>query len=274
MKVLKILTLFIAIQFPFIKICIAAPVGQIEKQSPVGKNWYFLGDSQTIGRAKQKESRSHALIVKKIWQDTFKTNVSQLVDGESGRTLEGTMKAYMKTPNPEYFTWIHIQESGNQLSGGGTQNTPEKFAVQLELFLREVNKRSPDALISLETAYSFEAYSIKGRDWTKYNTKIIEVTNRLKNDGIIVHLVPVDTNINSLVKIKRNQLGFTAGQQSVWGDVGNRIKRHYTGLGNFMIALSIFDTLGIDLYSLDLSSIPLHEITKDDKELCIKILNQ
>jgi len=41
-----------------------------------------------------------------------------------------------------------------------------------------------------------------------------------------------------------------------------------------MIALSIFDSLEIDLDSLDLTSIPSHEISKDDKELCIKILSQ
>lgn len=240
----------------------------------VGINWLFLGDSQTIGRAREKNAKSHALVVKNIWEDTFGVRVNQIKNGESGRTLEGTMDAYKNISSPDKITWIHLQESGNQLSGGGAQDTPEKYAELLERLLRLIHKNSSDAIITVETAYSFEAESKKGRDWTKYNSKLLEIVQKLKSEGILVHIVNVDENIKKLISIKRNVMGYQAGQESVWGDRQNKIGRHYTGLGNFMVALSILDTLGIDLPSLDLTSISENEISLFDRDLTINILAQ
>jgi hypothetical protein len=63
------------------------------------------------------------------------------------------------------------------------------------------------------------------------------------------------------------------GQEAVWGDIDNSIGRHYTGLGNLMVALSIYDSLGYDIHSLDLSGIPNSEISSADKQLCVNIIN-
>lgn len=238
----------------------------------VGDNWAFLGDSQTSGRAKQKHAISHAIIAKNIYEDTFNTRVYQLINGKSGRTLEGTFNAYENLTNPNQLSWIHIQESGNQLSGKGSQATPEKYSSQLSAFLLSIAKNSPNAIVTIETAYSFEAESMIGRDWSEHNKALIETVNDLNNAGLNVSIIDIDKNIKSLVNTKRRELGKVSGQQAVWGDKDNKIKRHYTGLGNLMVALSIFDKLSFDVGKLNLSSIPDSEISQLDKQLCINIL--
>ncbi|MBV1873404.1 MAG: hypothetical protein KUG80_01395 [Gammaproteobacteria bacterium] len=72
---------------------------------------------------------------------------------------------------------------------------------------------------------------------------------------------------------KKTELGFEVGQQSVWGNVDNRIGRHYTGLGGFMLALSLYSALGYDTSMLDISEIPSIDVSSKDKQLCIDIIN-
>ena len=96
---------------------------------------------------------------------------------------------------------------------------------------------------------------------------------QLASEGIAIHLAEVDRNIKELVARKRAQLGTTAGQQAVWGDTNNSIGRHYTGLGNLMVALSIYKALGFDVNALDLSGIPDSQVGASDKQLCLDIIN-
>lgn len=235
-------------------------------------NALFLGDSQTDGRAKERSAKSSVTALINLWKASFETNLYVKSNGASGRTLEGTHRAYLAIPRDRLanLDWVHFQESGNQLSGGGTQNTPEKYAKELEKFIRSIRQYSPDAVITTETAYSFEAEKMKGRDWTKYNIAQCEVIKKLMGEGIFVAIAPVDHNIKELVFNKRIISDNKRGQEAVWGDTDNRIRRHYTGLGNLMVAISIFQAINADLNKLDLSDIPNHEISERDKKRAIK----
>ena len=268
----RILTLVIVLLFS--SSLLAKEQEQMQEPDWLGLNWMFFGDSQTDGRAMQAHTKSHALAVRYIWEATFGSSVDQTINGRSGRTLEGTRAAYKKAASKEKVTWVHFQESGNQLSGGGSQNTPEKFAFQFERMVRSIAKLSPKAVISTETAYSFEAENKRGRDWDEYNKVLVNVVKKLRAEGIRVYVAQVDRNIRALVKAKRSRLGKDAGQQAVWGGEGNKLRRHYTGLGNLMVALSIYDALGISLKSLSFESIPDHEVSPEDRALCLELLSK
>ena len=165
-------------------------------------NGFFLGDSQTVGRAKEQTTRSSVSALSAIWPLVADIKLNIKSNGESGRTLAGTHQAYMAISADERqnLDWVHFQESGNQLSGGGTQNTPKKFARELKKFILNIRKNSPNAIISTETAYSFEAENMKGRDWTQYNESLNKTLNELKKQDIIVYVAQVDANIKHFCK--------------------------------------------------------------------------
>jgi len=239
----------------------------------IGAKWFFLGDSQTIGRAKQEHTKSHAIAFYRIWEATFGENVTQTVNGVSGRTMKQT-RTYFIDNAKKNSSWVHFQESGNQLSDNGSQNTAKKFVNQFESLVRAINKLSPNAKISTETAYSFEAEKMKGRDWKKYNIALYKSVVKLRSEGITVYVANVDNNIKNLVTAKRKELGVDGGQQAVWGGPSNELKRHFTGLGNFMIALSIYEALGFDLDKLNFRLIPGNEVSQADIELCLAVIER
>ena len=241
--------------------------------SLMGSKWFFLGDSQTIGRAKQKHTKSHATTFYRIWDATFKGHATQTVNGVSGRTMNQTRNYFIENAKKN-DSWVHFQESGNQLSDNGSQNTVKKFVNQFESLVRAINKLSPNAKISTETAYSFEAERMKGRDWKKYNTALYKSAVKLRSEGITVFVANVDNNIKNLIIAKRKELGVDGGQQAVWGGPSNEIKRHYTGLGNLMVALSIYEAWGFDLDKLNFSLIPKDEVSLADIELCLTVIQQ
>lgn len=236
----------------------------------IGTNWMFFGDSETAGRALEASTKSQVTAFGNIWNQTFSTSLSPYTDGVSGRKLQATHDYYSSIEGRRNATLIHFQESGSQDS---TQDTPEKYVNVFESMVRSIASESPYAVISTETAYSFEAESIQGRDWTQHNVLMREKIDELKSDGIVVYLTEVDRNIKELVAQKRREFGVVEGQESVWGDTGNSIGRHYTGLGNLMIALSIYDAFGYEIDTLDLGDIPFADISTDDKQLCIEIIN-
>jgi len=245
----------------------------VNAQNPVdiGEQWIFLGDSETGGRANEPKAESQVIAFNNIWNQTFSVSLSPLkTNGVSGRSLQGTYDYYLSMTNGGDATLVHFQESGSQNS---TQDTPSKFVANFDAMVRNIAAVSPNAVISTETAYSFEMPIGGNRDWTQHNIQMRAKIAELANERIIVHLAEVDKYIKELVAQKRVQLGQDAGQQIVWGDTDNSIARHYTGLGNLMIALGMFDALGYDVNTLDLSDIPNDQVSADDKQLCISIIN-
>ncbi len=242
----------------------------ITQGTPLGRVWQFFGDSETEGRANEVSARSHVLAFTSIWDRTFFDSVSTYSNGVGGRTLPETYISYRGYSQRDQATWVHFQESGYQ---GSDEDTLEEFLDTFESMVRDISATTPNAVISAETAHSFEAESEPFRDWTQYNSEMKNKISVLASEGITVFLAEVDRNIKELVASKRDELGFDAGQQSVWGDSNNSIGRHYTGLGNVMLALSIYASLGYDIYSLDLSAILEEEVSSADKQLCVEIVN-
>lgn len=236
----------------------------------IGDSWMFFGDSQTAGRSNEPSARSHVTVFTNIWNRSFSTSESPFSNGVGGRNLESTRDYYLSRSSRSSATLVHFQESGSQ---SGSQDTPQNFVQVFESMVRSIVSDSPNAVISTETAHSFEAESEPGRDWTQYNIEMISKIAELRAEGITVYLAEVDRNITELVSRKRAEIGTTAGQEAVWGDTGNSIGRHYTGLGNLMVSLSIYESLGYDINSLDLSGIPDSEISSADKQLCVDIIN-
>ena len=243
---------------------------QLTGNLSLGKAWMFFGDSQTAGRANEPDAVSHAIAFRNIWLATYGESVSPHIDGIGGRTLPQTYQSYRATPTRTTASWVHFQESGCQFSD---EDTLGEFLAAFESFVRDIVATTPNAVISTETAYSFEAENEPCRDWTNYNTEMRAKIAQLASEGIAIHLAEVDRNIKELVARKRAQLGTTAGQQAVWGDTNNSIGRHYTGLGNLMVALSIYKALGFDVNALDLSGIPDSQVGASDKQLCLDIIN-
>jgi hypothetical protein len=115
--------------------------------------------------------------------------------------------------------------------------------------MEDVAADYPGALISYESAYSFEREADAYRDWTSYNVELIARIATLAGLGITVHLVDTDTNIKALVtELTYDVVCFPDGHANQF---------HYQGIGNFMIALTMFDALGYDVSTLDHSGINL-----------------
>lgn len=246
------------------------PKPVVDVDVDIGDYWMFFGDSETVGRAFEESVKSQVDAFKNIWEKTFYLPQSVYVNGSGGRKLQETQAHYLSITDRSEASFVHFQESGSQ---DDTQDTPEKFVNVFESMVRDIVSDSPSAVISTETAYSFELESTTNRYWVQHNLLMREKIDELRDEGIIVYLAEVDRNIKALVEQKRNELGPEAGQQSVWGDVDNSIGRHYTGLGNFMLALSLYSALGYDVSMLDAAEIPSTDVSPEDKQLCVDIIN-
>ncbi len=225
---------------------------------PLPDNWHFFGDSQTAGRASATPlTISHAVAFENIWISNNETVPYTYRFGVGGRSLAKTMQAYMDLSSVHIDDWVHIQESGNQNWDG--QQTPEDFANTFEQFVQAIIERSPNATITMETAYSFERFTA-GKDWTEHNIALRSKVSQMQASGHNIYLVDVEPAISDLVAL----LGF---QSVVLEDGG-----HYTGIGNLLIALLMFKSLGYDINALDLQGIS--DISDYDKAQCLFIINQ
>jgi hypothetical protein len=229
----------------------------------LGLVWMFLGDSQTGGRA-TGEVVSHATAFQAIWTKTFpaQASVSVHANGVSGRYLSGTASYYAGRSDRGTRTWVHFQESGGQ--DGDGQRTAAEFGTTWEAFVRRVKSESPNAVISTETAFNFGREDEPNRNWDAYNTVLREKVAALARDGIKVYVAEVDRNVKAL--------DAAIGARNVWfqGDETNAY--HYKGAGNLLVALSIFDALGYDVSTLDLSGIT--SVTADHKAKCLEVINR
>jgi hypothetical protein len=228
----------------------------------------FLGDSQTAGRAPNTTILlSHVTAFEHIWDQTFGDTATSYTDGFGGRVLIDTHAHYSDQEERLDRTWVHFQESGNQASVGGEQDTAAEFCDTWENFVREIKATTPNAIISTETAFNFgrgpEGSNEANRDWGPYNDLMRIRAAQLEAEGIKVYIAEVDRNIKALDAI--------VGSGEVWLQEGETNAFHYEGLGNLMVALSVFDALGYDVNTLNMSGIT--EISSAYKAHCLNIIN-
>jgi hypothetical protein len=229
----------------------------------LGLRWMFLGDSQTGGRA-SGEVLSHVTAFRAIWDKSFPTLAGEqaTIDGVSGRRLASTAEYYGGSSARTDRTWVHFQESGGQ--DGAGQTTAAEFGATWEAFVRKIKAESPNAIISTETAFSFGREDESGRDWDPYNAVLREKLALVAKDGIKVRLAEVDRNVKALDAL--------VGGVNVWFQSSETNAYHYKGLGNLLVALSIFDAMGYNVDALDLSGIT--SVTADQKAKCLEIIKK
>lgn len=115
--------------------------------------WYFLGDSQTAGRAVEASAIAPPVVFNTVWVDSGIAAPSYVYrNGGSGRSLANTYLHYQGQNIPS-TPWVHIQESGWINDTG--QETPEAYVATYETFFNDIRTEFPDALITCETSFSY-----------------------------------------------------------------------------------------------------------------------
>ncbi len=228
-------------------------------QQPLGDVWLFLGDSQTAGRAPEVTVSSSAKAFENIYRATFVSHdPSVRISGVGGCTLFQSAGRYSARSNKSEMSLIHFQESGGQLKSG--QRTVNEYLSTLQTVTATMQRESPNAVLSVETAYSFQREDEAGRDWAEYNRVLKNHVVELQSQGVPIVLSSVDHNIKALVEER--------GFNSVMMDDG----AHYRGVGNLMVALSVFEALGYDVLALNLDVIPESDVSQGEKNICLQII--
>lgn len=235
-------------------------------QIPIGDTWMFFGDSETAGPADESPTAvSQAVAFHNIWMGTFDNNVSLTVEGISGgASIQDTYDNYQQATGTVDATWINFQESGlhgpdSGLQTTSGQDTAEEFGDTFEAFIREIAHNSPRATISVETAFTFVSND-PDRDWTEYNAELKRRVAALANDGITVYVAEVAADIEALIaSVGRNEV--------IQSD-----DLHYTGLGNLMVALSIYDALNYPVADLELALIADSDVAPSHKQAAIDVI--
>ncbi len=224
----------------------------------VGTAWGFWGDSQTFGVAPTGSCKSSPEAIWNVW-DGSPTTYKQ---GIGGRILTTTGTAYDSYSSKSGLTWVHFQDSGGQDNGDQSINTATKFGNEFDIAMKNIAADSPNAVISYETAFSFGREAKSDRDWDSYNTELLSRVKDLEtNEGITV----IIADVNKYIKLLQAEK--TPGD--VWYQDGHQYKFHYTALGNFMVALTVWDALGYDVSTMDLSGVT--DVTANDKNTCIAL---
>jgi hypothetical protein len=237
----------------------------------VRDRWMFMGDSQTGGRD-VGAAKSHVTAFTAIWARKYPgkgpanpygglpTNPYQ--DGVSGRSLAGTITQYNSRPDRLTATWYHLQESGNQLGDGGSQDTPAKYKALYKAHAIQVEANSPGVVQTKETAFSF-GRTEAGRVWDAYNAATREAVAELKADrGITVRIVETDRDIKLLQALLT--------PAAVWFQRGEANEYHYRAPGNLMIALSTYKALGETVTLEDMADIV--EVSDATKQKCLDVM--
>lgn len=210
----------------------------------VGTLWGFWGDSQTGGRAPAESSCTSS--PEAIRNTNPVITPSVITSGVGGCSLAESNGRYDVHANKANRTWVHFQESGNQDMDG--QRTAAEFAATFESVMINIHTDSPNAVISYETAFSFGREAESYRNWTTYNEALATSISTLQADGVTVVLADVDANIKALCA--------ALGDASlVWYQSYQESAYHYTALGNFMVAITVWDALGYDVTALDYSGV-------------------
>ncbi len=245
--------------FKLIWVFILIVFSQSYSQQNLGDDWQFYGDSETDGRATETPSLiSQNAAFLTIYAGNFDTTgLNFFKHGVGGESLQQSRARYNDNSNHPNATWVHFQESGNQDLDG--ERTASEFASSFESFVREIATQSPNAIISTETAYSFERESTSYRDWSGHNSAMKQKIAELQGDGINVYVAEVDSAIKVLV----SNLGFDNVMTSDGG--------HFQGNGNFLVALMMFKSLGYNLSSMSFDHISTSELSASERDLCLQI---
>ena len=221
----------------------------------LGNYWLFYGDSETDGRASGIYANSQVTAFEAIWTSTFGAISRSHTNGVGSTHLLDAISRYRTRSDRNLATFMHFQESGSQARPG--QETATEFATSFESFVRRILVESPNAIISTETAYSF----LSDERWVPYNNAMQAKIDMFAQEGTTIYVADVDKYIKELVA------------QTSFSSVVLPDNIHYTELGNLMVAASIYDALGFDVTTLDLSGIPNTEVSAINKQLVIDIVS-
>ncbi len=239
---------------------------ELSMEMPVSlpASWFAYGDSQTGGRASETNTESPMLAFEQIWIDSGFGTPTSSFDGVSGATLGDAQVRYNNNAPHSNPSWLHFQDSGSQKSETATQ---ELFGDTLDTFVNTAfaELTNDASIISTETAFSFGREGEAGRNWDGYNQELRDRLALQEAAGKTVYIAEVDANIKAL------QTELTPGD--VWFQNGETNAYHYKGLGNLMVALSMYDAFGYDVDTLDLTGITEEgTITSERKTLCLDII--
>lgn len=224
--------------------------------------WVFLGDSQTAGRATESPSAESPIVAfRNIWDENALTPSSptQTTNGVSGRLLSETV-AFYESVSIVSTPWVHTQESGGQ---DAPQNTASAFGDIFQDYIELIYSEWPSAIVSYETAFSFGREAESGRNWDPYNEELRDRVAILEDAGHTVIIVDTDKYIKLL------QEALTPAD--VWYQSGDANAYHYTGLGNFMIAMLMLRRLGYDVSALTHATID--DVDSSDKAVAVALLS-
>ncbi|MCP3922796.1 MAG: LamG domain-containing protein [Desulfobacterales bacterium] len=246
----------------------------------VGLSWAFMGDSQTTGQAVDTpDVLSSAVAVDNIWKSIYPDQQATLDNrGWGSHSLymswkDGWHKCYNAIEPKDTLSWVHFQESGSFVRSDrdSHQTTLEDYKATLDGFINDIRLGSPNAVISTETAFS---YGRTYPDWTEYNAHLRAKVAELKSQNVNIILIDID----KLIKYAQSSEGF-GDPHLLWYFPGDAVPYHYTGLGNYIIALAIYDGLGFDISNWDealsndlISKVPNDQISSAQKTKCIEIV--
>ncbi len=245
----------------------------------IGLNWAFMGDSQTHGRAYESPAVvSSPQAVETIWNSLFPNELPNLTNrGWGSHSLlmswkEGWGYCYNAIDNTDKnaLTWVHFQESGTIAKD--SQRNLSEYTKTLDGFINDIRLYSPNAFITAETAFSYgrENECNGCVDWSAYNDHLRLKISGLKAQNVNILLVDIDR----LIKYGQSSEGFGSPDLLWFPANSDTFPYHYTGLGNFLIALAIYDALGYDItdWGDKLSEIPNAQISESQKTLSINIV--
>lgn len=196
-----------------------------------------LGDSITSGRADEPGLKSYVDVLNMVAESNFPPPAPWFVPyGDGGETIEMIANYWLRAEkrNPSF---VFIQD-------GGLALTPlEKYERELRTLVKKVKLKGSVVLLST-TAHFGTAPPFK---WDKHNELIKKIAGE---EGTI--LVPLDEVFSRI----ETELG---GK----GKILTKDGKHPTGLGNFVIAMSILRSLGMSPRHLKLDSIPISKEVKE-----------
>lgn len=253
------------------------PPPEVPEQD-LGTLWMIIGDSQTEGRAPAGTSQNPGTAFRHIWNE----NVNDGADittftnlGQGGSTLNQSNSRYHLSSARTNRTWVHTQESGGQSGDGGSQITAAAFKAVFKDHILDIYANTPSAVISYETPFEFGRDVVSDpdypyRDWSgAYETALREAITELYNEnGITVYLAEVRRDIELLQNWTNGVI--TIVPADVWYQSGDPDWAHYTPMGNFMVALSMFVALGYNPTTFTFTSIT--DVTADQKTACVAVI--
>jgi hypothetical protein len=216
----------------------------------IGILWMGVGDSEMDGRTPDSNNPCHTPM--DAFRNVLNENEGAGVSSWTKVALGGAILAehhtrYLASGSRGTRTWVYSQESGEQ---SGSQATAAGFKADFKAYIIAVRANSPSAVISFETANSFNREAEGDRNWTSYNVVLREAIAELQaEEGITVYLSEADATIELL------EAALTPAD--VWyqnPDVRGPYA-HYTPLGNFALALSKCIALGRDPRTMTFASI-------------------